>query len=70
MVQAIYRSNRLKDREEILVMLNEDGTLSLEVLNITGYSKLPGTYNNLSEVDVVLSERDPAKGYKLICKRS
>ena len=69
MVIAIYRSNRRIHKEEIIVNQREDQTLYIEVVNASGWKKLPGRYNTLQEIETYLQERDPMEGYKLINSR-
>jgi hypothetical protein len=69
MVVAIYRSNRRIHKEEIIVNQREDQTLYIEVVNASGWKKLPGRYNTLQEIETYLQERDPMEGYKLINSR-
>lgn len=69
MVVAIYRSNRRVHKEEIIVNQREDQTLYIEVVNASGWKKLPGRYNTLQEIEAYLRERDPMEGYRLINSR-
>ena len=69
MVVAIYRSNRRVHKEEIIVNQREDQTLYIEVVNASGWKKLPGRYNTLQEIEAYLQERDPMEGYILVNSR-